>query len=230
MWVALKGPVGSWNPGSLRYRMAALGLAGANVAAFAALYVAADRTLVGQRLDDWTFLVLFDVVPGGWPATALAFFARSLVVPGLATTIAVLAVLAVVRRRWNALAWSAVLITVSVLLTRYLRDEVLARAQLQAEPSPLNSMPSTHAAAAFALTSAAVTLWPAQGPRPWWVDRVALVVSLLAALGNVISQAHRPSDVVAAFLLVLAVAAAIECVSAGAPFGFGSARSRRGAH
>ena len=230
MGVVLRGPAARWNRGSLRYRVAALGLAGTSVAAFTALYVVADRTLVGHRVDDWTFLVLFDVVPGGWPARGLALFARSFVVPALALTTSVLAVLAMVRRGWNALAWSAVLVTVSVLLTPYLRDEVLVRAQLQAEPSPLNSMPSTHAAAAFALTSAAVTLWPAQGPRPWWVNRVATVVSLLAALGNVISQAHRPSDVVAAFLLVLAVAAAIECVAAGAPFPLESARSRRGAH
>lgn len=204
--------------GALRRRMAPLALALVSAALFAAVYLVADRTLVGQRVDDWAFLVVFDVIPGGWPAQGLAWFARSFVVAGLATTVAVLAVVALVHRRWSGLTRAAVVVGVSVLLTPYLRDEVLVRAQLQKEAFPLNSMPSTHAAAAVALTWAALTLWPRQHPRPWWVDRVATVVVVLVALGNVISQAHRPSDVVASFLVVGAVAAVVDFAS-GRPAG-----------
>jgi membrane-associated phospholipid phosphatase len=92
-----------------------------------------------------------------------------------------------------------------VPLGPYLRDELLSRPRFDEEPFPLNSLPSTHATAAAALTVAVLLLWPC--PRPWWLFNAAGVVLLLVAIGNVVSQAHRPSDVVASFLLVGALAA-----------------------
>jgi hypothetical protein len=56
---------------------------------------------------------------------------------------------------------------------------------------------------ACALVVAAVVLWPPR--RPWWLVNVACVVVLLAALGNVLGQAHRVSDVIASVLLAGAV-------------------------
>ena len=52
-------------------------------------------------------------------------------------------------------------------------------------------------------SSPLVVLWPR--PRPWWLVNTAGVVVLLAALGNVLGQAHRVSDVVASVLLAGAV-------------------------
>jgi hypothetical protein len=53
---------------------------------------------------------------------------------------------------------------------------------------------------ACALVVTAVILWPRR--RPWWLENAAVVVVLLACLGNVLGQAHRFSDVVASVLLV----------------------------
>jgi membrane-associated phospholipid phosphatase len=91
-----------------------------------------------------------------------------------------------------------------------LRDDVLERPRFTDEAFPDNSLPSTHAIAAAALVAAVLLLWP--WPRPWWLPNTAGVVLLLVAVGNIVSQAHRPSDVIASFLLVGAVTAAVLAV------------------
>ncbi len=80
---------------------------------------------------------------------------------------------------------------------------MLRRPQFGNEAFPQNSMPSTHVSVACALVVAVVLLWPQR--RPWWLVNAACVVVLLAALGNVLGQAHRVSDVVASVLLAAAV-------------------------
>jgi membrane-associated phospholipid phosphatase len=97
-------------------------------------------------------------------------------------------------------------VALSVPLGIWLRNDVLVRPAFTPETFPQNSLPSTHAVAAAALVAAVLLLWP--GRPPWWLPNAAGVVLLLVGIGNVISQAHRPSDVVASFLLVGAVAAA----------------------
>jgi len=195
----------------MRSRLVCVGLAVGCALLFLVIYLVADRTLAGQRADDVAFRVVFGVVPGGWPATALSWFARDFVVEGLAVVVVVLGVAGFFRQAWIAAILAAVVVPVSILVTLYLRDHVLERGRLQPEMFPFNSMPSTHASAATALVVAAIILWPR--PRPWWLANVAGVVVLLVVLGNVVSQAHRPSDVVASLLLVAAVSLGLMALS-----------------
>ena len=146
-----------------------------------------------------------DSYPHGWPVELVTAFARAAAVGALALVATVLGVAAVGRRAWAALTAAVLTLATAVALGPYLRDEVLSRPRFTDETFPLNSLPSTHATAAAALTVAVVLLWPR--PRPWWLLNACGVVLLLVAVGNVVSQAHRPSDVVASFLLVGALAA-----------------------
>lgn len=74
-----------------------------------------------------------------------------------------------------------------------------------------NTLPSTHAVIVVAAVAAILMLLPVARPR--WVDPLLGVVVLMSCLGNVVGHAHRPSDVVASVLLVLAVASAVTALS-----------------
>jgi membrane-associated phospholipid phosphatase len=133
----------------------------------------------------------------------LTWFGRGVVLVVLAVLAVLLTVAAVRRWAWRAVV-AAILITgLTAVTTTFLRDDVLTRPRLRDETFPENSLPSTHVSVACALVVAAMVLWPPR--RPWWLVNVACVVVLLAALGNVIGQAHRVSDVIASVLLAGAV-------------------------
>jgi membrane-associated phospholipid phosphatase len=181
----------------------ALAVSAGSVALFALLYVGSAQTVAGQRLDAWVFKVLFSLVPPGLPGVAVGRFARQFVLVGLAVAVTLLSAAAWGRRAWGALTASVLTVSVSVVLSPALRDGMLTRPTLVPGELPGNGLPSTHASASAALTSAVLLLWP--GRRPWWLGNAAGVVLLLVALGNILSQAHRPSDVMGSFLLVTAV-------------------------
>ena len=203
MRVSQPSPVAA-SRGTGRWRLQAAVAAVGFSAAFLLCYVVMVRTAAGQAADVRLFRLVFGIVPAGVPAELVTAFARAASVVVLAGGAAVLGIAAMGRRAWSALVAAALTVGVSVALGAYLRDEVLTRPRFTDEPFPLNGLPSTHATAAAALTVAVVLLWPRH--RPWWLVNTAGVVLLVVAAGNIVSQAHRPSDVVASFLLVGAVA------------------------
>jgi membrane-associated phospholipid phosphatase len=180
---------------------------------FVGVYAVAVRTAVGQKVDDRAFQLLYSLAPPG-AVPLLAWFARGVVIVVLASLVALLAIAAVGRQSWRAVVVSVVIVGLTAVSTTYLRDEVLTRPTLTEETFPQNSMPSTHASVACALVVAAVVLWPR---RPWWLVNSAGVVVLLAALGNVLGQAHRVSDVVASVLLAAAISYAALAVFGPTP-------------
>ncbi len=203
MRVSLPPPVAA-SRDAVRWRLQAAAAAVGFSAAFLLCYVLMVRTAAGQAADVRLFRLVFGIVPAGVPAELVTAFARAASVVVLAGGAAVLGVAALGRRAWSALLAAVVTVGASVTLGVYLRDEVLTRPRFTDEAFPINSLPSTHATAAAALTTAVVVLWPRH--RPWWLVNAAGVVLLLVAAGNIVSQAHRPSDVLASFLLVGAVA------------------------
>lgn len=172
---------------------------------FGLVYVVANRTAWGQFVDERVFLVLYDFVPTGWPVDGLAFVARDVVIVVLAAAAALLAGMALIQGQRLTVVRVVAVTAAAVVSTPWLRDEVLRRQSFESEAFPLNSMPSTHASAAAALVLTVVLLWPRL--RPWWLAKAAGVVLGVVALGNIVGQAHRPSDVAASFLLVLGLTA-----------------------
>jgi hypothetical protein len=169
---------------------------------FVGLYLVAVRTAAGQDMDDRAFELVYSLAPPGTVAL-MTWFARGFVIVLLAALVLLLTLAAAHRHAWRSVAVALIIVGLTVLTTTFLRDDLLTRPSVREETFPENSLPSTHVSVACALVVAAVVLWPPR--RPWWLVNAACLVVLLAALGNVLAQAHRVSDVVASVLLVGAV-------------------------
>lgn len=175
------------------------------MAGFGVAYFVMVRTAPGQTADERIFLLVFGLIPAGWPAELVTSFARAICVVILAVVAVFLGVAAAGRRAWRPLLAGVLTTAGAMAVSAYMRD-ALSRPRFTDETFPLNSLPSSHATAAAALTVTVLMLWPRRWP--WWLLNAAGVLLLLVAFGNIVGQAHRPSDVAASFLLVGAVAAA----------------------
>lgn len=158
--------------------------------------VAADDTVRGWVLDGLPVLL----------RQGLDRLARPLAIVALAPGLAVLALLALVRRSWRRAVVGVAVPALATLAAFELRVH-------DAFGAGGDGFPSDHAIVGMSLLVGAAVLWP----RP--LGRRALLVVAAATfavgLGNVTWYAHRPRDVVGSALLVVAVAAATIAVAGG---------------
>lgn len=183
-----------------------LALAAALLAVFAVLYLWAVRTEDGQSADIRLFVAFQALNPVLGPAAVVV---RPGVVIAGALACTALGSLAMVRRRWRALAAAVLVVVLAVGGTRLLKDVVLDRPYLGEHGYTQNTFPSGHVSAALALLVAVALLRPA-----WRTRRASTVFSICLAVAGVASclaslleHAHRPSDVAGSILLVGALAA-----------------------
>ncbi|MGO4131798.1 phosphatase PAP2 family protein [Janibacter sp. RAF20_2_2] len=169
--------------------------------AWAALYLLLVVSPTGQEFDEW-LLGLVQLLGPGPLAQPWHLLGRRVLPVGLVVLVLVLGTLRVRCDPWQVLR-VGVLVGASTGLSLLLK---------QALPRPLhgrelgyltNTFPSTHASATFALLVAVWWLWL---PRPVWLPRLLCAAVGVAALGNVVGHAHRPSDVLGSALLVGVVA------------------------
>ncbi len=179
-------------------------LLGALGGAFVLLYVVAVRTTTGQRLDAGSFAGVVVLHDAAWPFFAALRTELPLVLAGAALVLAVLAVLA---GAWRRLAAAVIVPAVSAAGAQLLKQHLLARPGLGDHGYPENSYPSGHAAVVAALCIGIVLLWPGGAGRA--MVAVGTGVALLGAAANVVTYAHRPSDVLGSLLLVAAVTVAV---------------------
>lgn len=184
--------------------------------ALALVYGIGVLTEPGQWVDDEVFGLVqrVGIGPlGEWlPTVGRWFLSRVMVV-----VLAAVGVVALVRGRWADLVASAAVVLVAVPLSWWLRTE-LPRPDLGYSYVE-NTLPSTHVTLVAAAAVGVAWLWPS-GRTGQPVGLLVGVVGL-SCLGNVVGYAHRPSDVVASVLLVVAVASTVSAVrlwcSAAAP-------------
>lgn len=119
----------------------------------------------------------------------------------LAAAVLACAVIAVVRRRWGLALVAAVVLGGANLSTRVLKVVLLDRPDLGHGPD-FNTLPSGHTTAAASVAVAVLLVVPPRA-RPW---AAVLGAAYAGATGvsTLIGQWHRPSDVVAGLLVVLA--------------------------
>lgn len=120
---------------------------------------------------------------------------------GLALAIAV--VLALVRRRWALAAQVVVLVVGANLTTQVLKHVVLDRPALLDVPrADVNTLPSGHTTVAASVAAGLLVAVP----RRWRPVVAVAGAGFTAATGvsTLVGQWHRPSDVVAGVLVVLA--------------------------
>lgn len=186
-----------------RRRMRSFAVAAVLLAvAFVATYLFFVRTYVGQVVDERAFVGasaqhdavyrLTGMALGNVPAVAIGGGVLLTVIIGLAT------------RRIRHLLVALVVGTVAVIAAELAKHVFLERAETGATDLLDNSFPSGHATVAAA---AAFAVFVVSTPR--WRPIAAVLGAAFAVLTGillVIQQWHRPSDVVAAFMLVAACA------------------------
>jgi membrane-associated phospholipid phosphatase len=119
----------------------------------------------------------------------------------IAAAILACAVIAVVRRRWGLAACAAGLLIGANVTTRVLKLWLLDRPELGHGPIA-NTLPSGHTTAAASVAASVLLVVPPRA-RPW---AAVLGAGYAGATGvsTLIGQWHRPSDVLAGLLVVLA--------------------------
>ncbi len=166
-----------------------------------ALYLWAIRTGTGQDVDVRLFAwaqSANDELSG--PAGTL----RKLLPVGLGAVAAVLGLMSLRRRDWRPIGTAVVIVVVSAVAARVLRDAVFDRPYLGDFGYRYNTFPSGHVALTASLASAVVVLWA--GRLRGAVIAIGILITALSCVASVIGFAHRPSDALAGVLLVLLVA------------------------
>jgi len=171
----------------------------------AGVYLLFVRTAVGQRLD-MAALTSTDALPGTVVVDAWTLL-DTVGIATLAVIALVIAGLAVMRGRYGLGLMAAVIVAGSNLTTQVLKRSLLERPfLLPGVPIHPNSFPSGHATVAASLAVAAFLIVPHRLRAP-----TALAATTFAAgvgLATVVAGWHRPSDVIGAWLVVGAWAAA----------------------
>ncbi|WP_435199851.1 hypothetical protein [Janibacter sp. GS2] len=164
---------------------------------FALVYAVAVLTETGQRLDRDLLISLQHVAVGpiqwAWPVLA-----RRVLPMVLLVGVVVLGLIVVGRRPRRAVA-AGVVVGASTVLSLWLKGSLPRPVQGWDEGYTGNTYPSTHVSATTALI---VALWLMAPIRSPWLDRLLGGLVVFVALGNVVGQAHRPSDAIGSLLLV----------------------------
>jgi membrane-associated phospholipid phosphatase len=188
-----------------------------------ALYFVAVRTEWGQRLDD-------AALDGRTTRANVLRATERLLDPISITSLAVvgagIAVIAVARRRPHLAVMALLVIGGANLTTQVLKRDLLTRPDLLGEADRLGgaSFPSGHATVAMSIVVALILVVPARMRGP--TAAFGFVYAALVGMGVVTAGWHRPSDVMAAYLVAVgwaAGAAALLIIWRGA------ARARLGA-
>lgn len=178
------------------------------LAATAALIRTALHTATGQRLDQAAMFAL--VSARGTETTLLSVLGRVSI--GAIVTVMCLAVITALVRGQFALAVGAMAIIAGAnVTTQVLKHRVLERPDFGFGTYP--SLPSGHTTVVVAATAALVLVAPAI-----WRATVACVgsfASTMTALSTIPPDWHRPSDVIAACLVVLGWTAFVGLVVGG---------------
>ena len=123
-------------------------------------------------------------------------------VPYIALVLALAIGIAIARRRWALAIQVALLMGGANLTTQLLKYVVLDRPDLGSAYVGHNTLPSGHTTAAASVSAALVFVVPPRG-RPW-AAVLGAVYTAGTGVSTLIGRWHRPSDVVAAVLVVLA--------------------------
>ncbi|WEO76512.1 phosphatase PAP2 family protein [Cryobacterium sp. SO2] len=174
-----------------------LGAAVLCVAAFVGLYLFFVRDSAGQAIDQLAFNGAEDGTTGMAVTKRLLDLIPSVMVAVGAT---VSLVIAAVRRAWFPLAVAVGSAMAAVVTTQLLKNVFLTRPDLGVDGYVSNSFPSGHTTVAAA--SALVVFLVASPHTRWLAGTFGAAFAVAAGVSTLVSLWHRPSDVIAALLVV----------------------------
>ncbi|WP_426594138.1 phosphatase PAP2 family protein [Cellulomonas sp. McL0617] len=157
-------------------------------------------TLAGQEVDN---AALQGARYGQTQLWRVAEHVLDVVSVGFIATVLIAAMLiAALRRRWSLAVQVAVLMIGANLTTQVLKNHVFEQTWFGVEASYGNTLPSGHTTAAASISAALLLVVPPR-VRPW-AAVLGAAYTTATGVSTLIGQWHRPSDVVAAVLVVLA--------------------------
>jgi membrane-associated phospholipid phosphatase len=176
-------------------------LTGVNILAFLLVANASLNTIRGQMLDTIALAGREfgrDSVSGPLNTALNAISVVSLVV-----VLVVVGMIALARRRYSLAIMAVVLVVGSTATTVLLKDHLITRPEFGVDPDRSgagNSLPSGHATAAAAFAVGLVLVLPpaARGIA----SLIGATYAAVVGVATLSSGWHRPSDVVAAYLIV----------------------------
>lgn len=165
--------------------------------AFVALYLFFVRDESGQAIDQLAFNGAED------GTTGMALTQRLLdLIPSVMVAVGAIAsiVIAVVRRAWFPLLVAVAAAFAAVVTTQLLKNVFLTRPDLGVDGYVSNSFPSGHTTVAAA--SALMVFLVASPHTRWLAGTIGAAFAVAAGVSTLVSLWHRPSDVIAALLVV----------------------------
>ena len=167
------------------------------VVAFLALYLFFVRDETGQAIDQ----LAFNGAENGTTGTTVTLSLLDLI-PSVMVGIGAIVSLAIaaVRRAWFPLLVAIGSAMAAVITTQLLKNIVLTRPDLGVEGYVSNSFPSGHTTVAAA--SALVVFLVASPHTRWLAGTIGAAFAVAAGVSTLVSLWHRPSDVIAALLVV----------------------------
>lgn len=185
---------------SVRPTGSAVFIGGAAILAvvFTGVYLFFVTTRVGQLLDERAFEGARLGQRSLAPITLSLL--DSLPIAGVAVALVIAVVVTAIRGNWTVLA-IAVLAAVSAnILTQLLKNTILDRPDLDVAGYALNSLPSGHTTVA---ASAAMVVFLVSSPRMRPIAAtIGALFTIVVGGSTLANQWHRPSDVIAALLVV----------------------------
>jgi len=178
------------------------------------MYVVFVQSRIGQQVDHAAFLGSERGQSLLWDSAQRVLDLVS--IPSIVVIIAASMLIAALRRRWLQAAQVAILVAGANLTTEVLKTHVFSRPYLDVGFRNGNALPSGHTTVAASIAAALLFVVPRRA-RPW-VAVFGAVYTVLTGVATMVKQWHRPSDVVAAVLVVLVWSALACALSAwGAP-------------
>lgn len=167
------------------------------IAAFAALYLFFVRDVTGQGIDQ----LAFNGAENGTTGTTVTRRLLDLIPSVMVAVGAIISlIIATVRRAWFPLVVAVTAAMAAVVTTQLLKNVVLTRPDLGVDGYDPNSFPSGHTTVAAA--SALVVFLVASPHTRWLAGTIGAAFAVAAGVSTLVSLWHRPSDVIAALLVV----------------------------
>ena len=178
------------------------------------MYAVFVQSRIGQQVDHAAFLGSERGQSLLWDSAQRVLDLVS--IPSIVVVIAASMLIAALRRRWLQAAQVALLVAGANLTTQVLKTVVFTRPFLDVGSPHGNALPSGHTTVAASSAAAVVFVVPRRA-RPL-AAVLGAVYTVLTGVATMVGQWHRPSDVVAAVLVVLAWSGLACALSAwGAP-------------
>lgn len=167
------------------------------VVAFVVLYLFFVRDVTGQAIDQ----LAFNGAENGTTGTTVTRQLLDLIPSVMVAVGAIVSlVIAAVRRAWFPLVVAVGAATAAVITTQLLKNVILTRPDLGVDGYVPNSFPSGHTTVAAA--SALVVFLVASPHTRWLAGTIGAAFAVAAGVSTLVSLWHRPSDVIAALLVV----------------------------